>query len=51
MKYKKGDFIKLLGQGDIQFQIIEIAEHNLMLVKKDTNQLWSCHPDDINEEN
>lgn len=48
MKYKENDLVKLADQGDTVFKIVMISETgNLMLVRHNTNELWSAHISDL----
>ena len=48
MQYKENDLVKIVDQGDTVFKIVMTSESgNLMLVKENTNELWSAHISDI----
>jgi hypothetical protein len=48
MQYKENDLVKLTEQGDTVFKIVMISgSGNLMLVRHNTNELWSAHISDI----
>jgi hypothetical protein len=52
MQYKENDLVKLIGHEDKIFKIVMASESgNLMLVKHQTNELWSAHVEDIAETN
>ena len=52
MQYKENDLIKLTGQGETLFKVVMASESgNLMLVRHNTNELWSAHVEDIAETN
>jgi hypothetical protein len=51
MQYKENDLVKLIGHEDKIFRIVMTSESgNLMLVKENTNQLWSAHVEDVAEQ-
>jgi hypothetical protein len=48
MKYKVNDLVKIVGHEDKVFRVVMTSESgNLMLVKENTNELWSAHISDI----
>ena len=48
MQYKENDLVKITDQGDTVFKIVMISKTgNLMLVRNNTNELWSGHISDI----
>jgi hypothetical protein len=49
MNYKVNDIVTINGIDDYQFRVVMFSEKslNLMLVKIETNQLWSAHVDDV----
>jgi ribosomal protein S4E len=49
MNYKVNDIVTINGIDDCQFRVVMFSEKslNLMLVKEQTNQLWSAHIDDV----
>jgi hypothetical protein len=50
MTYRKNDLVKLIGQGDQVFEVVMASDSgNLMLVRYNTNELWSAHVDDVAE--
>jgi hypothetical protein len=50
MTYRKNDLVKLIGQGDQVFEVVMASDSgNLMLVRHNTNELWSAHVDDVAE--
>lgn len=50
MQYKENDLVKLIGEGEQVFKVVMASESgNLMLVRHNTNELWSAHIDDIAE--
>lgn len=50
MAYKENDLVKLIGQGDQVFMVVMASNSgNLMLVRHNTNELWSAHVDDVAE--
>jgi hypothetical protein len=52
MKYKENDLVKLISEGEQVFKVVMASESgNLMLVKHQTNELWSAHVEDIAEQN
>jgi hypothetical protein len=52
MQYKENDLIKLTGQGETLFKVVMASQSgNLMLVRHNTNELWSAHVEDIAETN
>jgi hypothetical protein len=51
MQYKINDLVKLIGEGEQVFEVVMTSElGNLMLVRQNTNELWSAHIDDVNKE-
>ena len=51
MQYKENDLVKLIGEGEQVFKVVMASESgNLMLVRHNTNELWSAHIDDVNKE-
>jgi hypothetical protein len=53
MQYKVNDIVTINGIDDCQFTVVMFSEKslNLMLVKNETNQLWSAHIDDVTKVN
>jgi hypothetical protein len=52
MDIKENDLIKLVGHEDKVFRVVMTSKSgNLMLVKANTNELWSAHIDDVSETN
>ena len=52
MSIKENDLVKLIGHDEDLFKVIMVSDlGNLMLVKHQTNQLWSAHIDDLAETN
>ena len=52
MEYKENELVKLTGHEDKVFRIVMVSESgNLMLVKHNTNELWSAHVEDVAEHN
>jgi hypothetical protein len=50
MNVKENNLVKLIGHDDDLFKIVMVSDSgNLMLVKHQTNQLWSAHIDDVSE--
>jgi hypothetical protein len=51
MQYKENDLVKLIGHEDKIFKIVMASQSgNLMLVKHQTNELWSAHVEDVAEQ-
>ena len=51
MQYKENDLVKLIGHEDKVFKIVMASQSgNLMLVKHQTNELWSAHVEDVAEQ-
>ena len=52
MNIKQDDLVKLIGHDDKVFKVVMVSESgNLMLVKHQTNELWSAHIEDVSETN
>lgn len=53
MRYKVNDIVTINEINDYKFKVIMVSEtsQNLMLVKCDTNELWSAHSDEVAKSN
>jgi len=52
MNIKQDDLVKLIGHDDKVFKVVMVSESgNLMLVKHQTNELWSAHVEDVFQPN